>query len=208
MTQPSNDTKIPRMTNEPREHLTVFLLGTRINALFKPQRWVWVLRAFRAMAAELEADPARGLLYSRILPSMFGVTVIQYWESTDALLRYAHDETHSAAWKRFYRQGGDDVGIWHETYEVGTPQSGGGSAEQVEQPEQADGADPAEGARPAQRRGFESVYANMPTMGLGRALGTRPIGRGTQRSLDRLAVRRARAAKRAARDGADDRAGH
>lgn len=191
MTQPSTDRRIPRMTNEPRENLTVFLLGTRINALFKPQRWVWVLRAFRAMADELEADPARGLLYSRILPSMFGVTVIQYWESTDALLRYAHDETHSAAWKRFYRQGGDDVGLWHETYEVGTPQSGGGSA------------DPAEGARPAQRRGFESIYTNMPTMGLGRALGTRPVGRGAQRALDRLAVRRARAAKRAARDGAD-----
>ncbi|GAA1769418.1 MULTISPECIES: DUF4188 domain-containing protein [Streptomonospora] len=172
-----------RTTTEPRDGLTVFLLGARVNALLQPHRWVWVARAFRRMDAELAAAPDRGLLHSRTLPSMRGVTVIQYWESTEALLRYAHDATHSAAWRRYYRQGGDAAGLWHETYEVGLPQSGGGAEAERE------------GTEPA--RGYEAIYANVPPMGLGRALGTRPVDRETRRALDRLALRRARARVRA-----------
>ncbi|QBI52981.1 DUF4188 domain-containing protein [Streptomonospora litoralis] len=191
-----SDTTIPRLTTEPRESLTVFLLGARVNALLKPHSWVWVVRAFSRMAAELQSDPSRGLLHSRTLPSMFGVTVVQYWESTEALLRYAHDETHSAAWRRYYRQGGDAVGLWHETYEVGLPQSGPPDPAGAERPEEP----------PTQTgRGYEAIYANMPTTGLGRALGTRPIDRGTRRALDRMALRRARNRPRT-EPGTDDHA--
>ncbi|WP_052809401.1 DUF4188 domain-containing protein [Streptomonospora alba] len=179
------DTRIPRLTTEPRDSMTVFLLGARVNALLRPRRWMWVGLAFNRMAAELRADPALGLLHSRSLPSVRGVTVIQYWESTAALLRYAHAETHSEAWRRFYRQGGDEVGLWHETYEIGLPQA-----------EDADRAEDA-GADAGKRRGYEAIYANVPPLGLGRALGTRPIGRDTHRALDRLALRRARAQGRA-----------
>ncbi|MFD0776807.1 DUF4188 domain-containing protein, partial [Streptomonospora algeriensis] len=162
------DTRIARTTTEPRESLTVFLLGARVNALLKPRGWVWVARAFNSMAAELQAAPGLGLLHSRTLPSVRGVTVIQYWESTEALLRYAHGETHSQAWRRFYRQGGDTVGLWHETYEVGLPQTDA-AASRAEETRAGAGV----------RHGYEAVYANVPAMGLGRALGTRPIGRET-----------------------------
>ncbi|MDT0302420.1 DUF4188 domain-containing protein [Streptomonospora wellingtoniae] len=177
-----SEKKPVRITAEPRDSLTVFLLGARVNALLRPRRWVWVARAFRRMDAELADDPGRGLLYSRTLPSVRGVTVIQYWESTEALLRYAHDATHSAAWRRYYRQGGDAAGLWHETYEVGLPQSGGTDAEgDCEEPP----------------RGYEAIYVNVPTTGLGGALGTRPVDRDTRRALDRLSLRRARARVRA-----------
>ncbi|MUL42682.1 DUF4188 domain-containing protein [Streptomonospora sp. PA3] len=186
-----SDSPIPRLTTEPRDSLTVFLLGARVNALLRPRRWMWVGAAFRRMAAELEADPGLGMLHSRTLPSMRGVTVIQYWESTEALLSYAQGPTHSSAWRRFYRQGGDAVGLWHETFEVGLPQAGA-----------AAGRSPEESA-PTQR-GYEAIYANVPALGLGRALGTRPVGRGTQRALDRLALRRARARTRAAEPAGED----
>lgn len=48
--------------------------------------------------------------------------MVQYWESSDRLLAYAHDRTgqHHPAWaafnKKVARSGA--VGIWHETYAV------------------------------------------------------------------------------------------
>ncbi|WP_270070383.1 DUF4188 domain-containing protein [Streptomonospora mangrovi] len=164
-------TQVVRTTTEPRESLTVFLLGVRVNALLRPRRWMWVNAAFVRMDAELRSDPALGLLHSRVLPSARGVTVVQYWESTRALLDYARRPLHSAAWQRYLREGGAGAGVWHETYEVGAPQSEG-----------------------AAHAGYEAVYLNMPAHGLGRALGTVPIDRGTRRALDRLARRRARGA--------------
>ncbi|MBV2365519.1 monooxygenase family protein [Streptomonospora nanhaiensis] len=163
-------TQVRRTTTEPRESLTVFLLGVRVNALLRPRRWMWINRAFLAMSSELRADPALGLLHERVLPSARGVTAVQYWESTRALMDYARRATHSAAWQRYLREGGAGAGVWHETYEIGAPQS----------------------ERAEQGAGYEAVYLNMPDHGLGRALGTVPVDRSTRRALDRLARRRTR----------------
>ncbi|WP_046468069.1 monooxygenase family protein [Allosalinactinospora lopnorensis] len=151
-----------RRTTEPRETLTVFLIGFRVNALLKPHRWWWVTRAFREMEAELLADPRCGLLHSSTLVGTRGVTSVQYWESTEALMSYAHADRHSNAWQEAYRRLDGSAGIWHETYEIGAPQSGDG-------------------------RGYEAIYLDLPRRGLGTALGTRPVTRETRRAANRLA---------------------
>ncbi|CAM3793513.1 DUF4188 domain-containing protein [Nocardiopsis rhodophaea] len=155
-------TRADRTTNQPRDNLTVFVLGLHVNAWHKPHRWLRAARHFRQMLAELEADPALGLLHSRNLFSPSGVTVIQYWESTAALMRYAHAATHTSIWRDFYRDHDRAVGIWHETYEIGAPQSDDGS------------------------RGFEAIYGDVPALGLGAALGTRPITRMSRTAPERL----------------------
>ncbi|MBB4933600.1 hypothetical protein F4561_004420 [Lipingzhangella halophila] len=151
-----------RRTAEPRDTLTVFLLGVRVNALLKPRVWWWISREFREMELELQGRPELGLLHSRTLIGARGITSLQYWQSTEALMRYARDSRHAKAWQEFYRRRDGTAGIWHETYEIGVPQS-------------------------PDSRGFEAIYADVPRMGLGKALGTRPVTRETRRAADRLA---------------------
>nr|WP_246421912.1 DUF4188 domain-containing protein [Nocardiopsis mwathae] len=171
--QPTNG----RTTNRPRESFTVFLLGLHVNAWYKPHRWLRTVRDFRRMQVELEADPALGLLHSRTLLSPRGTTVVQYWESTEALMRYARASTHSGIWRDFHRDRDGSVGIWHETYEIGTPQA------------------------EASGRGYEALYVDVPTQGLGAALGTEPVTRATHAARTRLA-RPSREHSRRARGGA------
>ncbi|WP_393916324.1 monooxygenase family protein [Halostreptopolyspora alba] len=149
-------------TTEPRETLTLFLLGFRANALLRPRRWWWLTTAFREMEAELLAAPERGLLHSRTLVGARGLTSVQYWRSTEELMRYAHESGHARAWREFYRRRDGSAGIWHEVYEIGVPQS-------------------------PDSRGYEAIYVDIPRMGLGRALGTRPVTRETRSAGDRLA---------------------
>jgi hypothetical protein len=125
-----------RLTVPNEKSIVVFLIGMRINRWWMIHRWLPVALAMPRMLKELRAKPDSGYLGGMFLPGMS----IQYWESTEKLLAYAHDRKgeHFPAWSRFQRTIGTDgtVGIWHETYAV-----------------------PA-GA-------FESMYANMPRHGLG-----------------------------------------
>ncbi|GAA3745188.1 DUF4188 domain-containing protein [Salinactinospora qingdaonensis] len=155
-----------RMTVEPEAGFVVFIIGMRINTWYRIDKWWRVIRAFRAMFTELTAEPERGLLHARILTGINGVTSVQYWESTDKLLRYAHDRLHTAAWQQYYRLLDDGtVGIWHETYQVGAE-------------------------RDTSAQGYEAIYKQMPAFGLGAALGVRPLTRQTRRSSDRLGTPR------------------
>ncbi len=117
--------------------IVVFLIGMRINRPLSVHRWLPVAMAMPRMVRELKANPASGYLGGMLL---FGMS-IQYWESTEKLLSYAHsrDHAHYPAWSAFQRRIGTDgsVGIWHETFVV-----------------------------PA--GGFESIYVNMPRFGLGK----------------------------------------
>ncbi|WP_431980750.1 DUF4188 domain-containing protein [Streptomyces qinglanensis] len=143
--------------------VTVFLIGMRINRFRALRRWLPVLTVMPRMLRELRADPAAGLLASRIVTSgPREYAVIQYWESTEKLLAYAADtgRTHRPAWAAFNRRARDGrgaVGIWHETYAV-----------------------PA-GAH-------ESVYVDMPPYGLAAAHGSAPVGRQRDRAAQRLSA--------------------
>jgi hypothetical protein len=153
-----------RLTVRNDKSIVVFLIGMRINRWWMIHRWLPVALAMPRMLKELRARPDSGYLGGMLLPGM----TVQYWESTEKLLAYAHDRKgeHFPAWSRFQRKIGTDgtVGIWHETYAV-----------------------PA-GA-------FESVYVNMPRHGLGKFLDILPA-RGARATADkRLGTGRSPAAE-------------
>lgn len=135
-----------RVTADPEESFVVFLIGMRVNRLWKLHRWLPVAAAMPRMLRQLADDPESGLLGTRTTVGWRTITVIQYWDSVESLTEYARDPAseHLPAWVGYNREvgGSGDVGIWHETYRV----------------------DPSD---------TESVYRNVPAFGLGAAAGTR-----------------------------------
>jgi hypothetical protein len=128
--------------------LVVFLIGMRINRLWRVDKWLPVARAMGPMIAELSRDPDSGFLGAEYaLSGLRTVLLVQYRRDFDSLEAYARarDRRHWPAWTAFNKAIGTDgtVGIFHETYAVN-------------------------GA------GHETVYVNMPPFGLGKVAGTRP----------------------------------
>jgi len=132
----------------PRERLTatldgefvVFLIGMRINSLWKVHQWLPITRAMPRMLAELAAHPELGMLGGEM---WFGRTTIlvQYWRTMDQLFDFAtrRDSEHLPVWRQFNQSiaASGDVGVWHETYSV-SPGT------------------------------YENIYVNMPPFGLGK----------------------------------------
>lgn len=131
-----------RMTGEIEGDFVVFLIGMRINKLWKVRKWGPAALAMGAMLKELYAAPREdtGFLGHQGL-SMFNM--VQYWRSFEHLEAYARDQdaAHWPAWGAFNKAmkgARGDVGIWHETYLVRAGQ-------------------------------YETVYSGMPKMGLGKS---------------------------------------
>ena len=144
-----------RVCAEPKGEIVVFLIGMRINRLWKVGAWLPVISAMPRMLAELTARPELGLLHARSHFGLRSAMVVQYWRSAEDLRRYAgaRDQAHLPAWGAFNRASGravgtnGDVGIWHETYVV-------------------------------PHGGAEAIYVNMPRYGLGVVAGVQPaVGR-------------------------------
>lgn len=131
-----------RMTADVEGDFVVFIIGMRINRLWKVNKWLPVAKAMGPMIAELSKDPESGFLGASSYLNWRGVTLVQYWRSFEQLERYSRDREakHFPAWVAFNKSVGSngDVGIWHETYKV------------------------AAGA-------YETVYNNMPPYGLAAA---------------------------------------
>ena len=142
------------------DEFVVFLIGMRINHLWKVHKWWPVGMAMGRMIRELQTAGNLGL---RHVESWFGRTTImvQYWDSFDALEDYAlaRNKEHLPAWNDFNKAvaSNGDVGIWHETYVV----------------------------HPGQ---FECVYNNMPRFGLSRAFETVPASGHLARARSRMDV--------------------
>jgi fumigallin biosynthesis monooxygenase-like protein len=141
--------------------LVVFLIGMRVNSWLAVRSWWPVTQAMPRMLKELSKEKERGLIGYRLAITAGGPFVVQYWESVEKLLAYAHDNDaqHRPAWKAYNaaaRAAGGKVGIWHETYHV-----------------------------PA--GGHESIYVNMPLSGLAAAAGSKPIGSGNRGAKERFA---------------------
>lgn len=124
-----------------RNELAVFLIGFRINKLWKVHKWLPVARAMGRMLKELEAAKESGLRRVEAWPGRTSI-LVQYWDSYEAIQAYAVDKSkeHIPAWNDFNKAVGSngDVGIWHETYRVHAGD-------------------------------FECVYNNMPPFGLAAA---------------------------------------
>ena len=130
-----------RITAEIDDEVVVFLIGMRINKLWKIHKWFPAANAMPRMVRELSADKDSGFLGAH---AWFGRTTImmQYWRSFEHLEKYAKDRSrqHLPAWTAFNRAVGTsgDVGIWNETYRI--------------------------------RHGdYECIYTNMPLFGLAKA---------------------------------------
>jgi hypothetical protein len=118
----------------------VFLIGMRINALWKVHRWWPVARAMPRMIRELQEHPELGMLGGEMWGGRTTI-LVQYWRSAEHLFAYARnrDAEHLPAWRAFNRAVGTsgDVGVWHETYLVGPGR-------------------------------YENIYVNMPAFALGK----------------------------------------
>jgi Monooxygenase af470-like len=149
-----------RVTARFEGEIVVFLIGMRINRLWKIHKWLPVARAMPRMLRELTVDPDSGLLG---FESWVGNPTIslQYWRSFEHLERYAKDSArlHRPAWAAFNRAiaSNGDVGIWHETYRV----------------------------RPGD---FESIYNNMPAFGLAKATAAVPAQGQLENARSRMAA--------------------
>jgi len=105
----------------------VFLIGMRINSIWRFWAWVPLMRAMTAMLRELLRHPELGLLGARTYWSGRVILVVQYWRSFDALEHYARHPSreHLPAWKSFYaraQRSAGAAGIFHETYVMGRGQ--------------------------------------------------------------------------------------
>jgi len=129
-----------RMTAIVEGEFVVFLVGMRINKLWKIHKWLPVLMAMPKMLIELYKNPEMGFINCE---TWFGRTIIvvQYWKSFELLENYAKSKNsnHLPAWKSFNEKIGSngDVGIWHETYL-------------------------------SKKGSYECIYNNMPKFGLGK----------------------------------------
>ncbi|MGB3769782.1 MAG: DUF4188 domain-containing protein [Rhodococcus sp. (in: high G+C Gram-positive bacteria)] len=120
----------------------VFVIGMRINRLRKVRRWVGPFLAMPAMLRELRAHPEKGLLGARMYWGGRTITVVQYWRSAELLEAFARNpnDPHLPAWRAFNTKVG--VGKDVGVYHE-TYRIGAGQ--------------------------FETIYSNMPVMGLAEA---------------------------------------
>jgi hypothetical protein len=139
--------------------VVVFLIGMRINSLRAFKAWLPVAKAMGPMLRELSKDPDSGLLGFRTLPTWRGVTLIQYWESVEKLQSFANDgnRTHRPAWLDYFKQ----------SYKSG---AAGIWHETYIVP----------------AGNTETIYGNMPLLGLGKVAGVVPVGAKGETAAERL----------------------
>lgn len=99
-----------RMTARLDGDFVVFVIGMRVNRWWKFHKWVPVATAMGPMLRKLFSEPELGLLGARTMLTWRGVTMIQYWRSVEQLERFARDPDlpHREPWLRFFRAGGMD----------------------------------------------------------------------------------------------------
>lgn len=130
-----------RMTARIEGDFAVFLIGMRINNPLLVHKWLPVAMAMPRMLNELYANPEMGLMSHEMWFSRT-VILVQYWRSLDHLLEYAkaRGAQHLPAWQAFNRSIGTDGSVGI-WHETYVAKTGT----------------------------YESVYANMPAFGLGKA---------------------------------------
>ena len=131
-----------RMTANIEGDFVVFLIGMRVNKLWKVHKWIPSAMSMPKMLKELSTLPSEETGFLGYTGVGFGV-VLQYWRSFEHLERYARSKEHAhfpewVAFNKRMKSNRADVGIWHETYLVKAGQ-------------------------------YETVYSSMPPFGLAKA---------------------------------------
>ncbi len=150
-----------RYTGTIEGDFVVFLIGMRVNRPWKVHRWMPVFVAMPRMLRELERSGAYGFLGATLGLWTTGPTVVQYWRSFEQLERYARDPdaAHLPAWRRFNK-------LARGTGDVGIWHE----TYRVRAGE------------------YETIYGDMPRVGLARAGDHRPLG-STTTAASRSGVR-------------------
>lgn len=136
-------TVIPgRFAAQIDEPFVVFLIGMRINNLLAIRKWLPVAMAMAPMIQELTTHPDKGMLGSQTFLSGRTILMVQYWRSFEHLEKFARssDDPHLPAWRRFNKAVGAS-GIVGIFHETYLVEPGK----------------------------YETVYGNMPVMGLAKA---------------------------------------
>jgi Domain of unknown function (DUF4188) len=91
-----------RYTAQLNDDFVVFMIGMRVNRPLKAHKWLALFVAMPKMLRWLDQRPESGLLKWHGA-WIHGPAIVQYWRSFDALERFARaaDEPHLPAWKRF-----------------------------------------------------------------------------------------------------------
>jgi hypothetical protein len=149
-----------RFTHQHDGAVVVFLLGMRVNRWRRVRSWFPVLASMPRMQAELRREEGRGLLGVANLLGAQGPVVVSYWSSLDALVAYAHDADgeHRPAWKAF------NAALRRRPGDVGIWHE----------------------TYVAQPGGHESVYSDMPLLGLAAATSSVPVGTRTETARERI----------------------
>ncbi len=132
-----------RVTAEIEGDFVVFLIGMRINRFLRPRKWLPVFLAMPKMIRELERRPEAGLLGAELyVAGPRRPMVVQYWRSFEHLEAYARsrDARHWPAWVAFNKRIGSGGDVGIWHESYLVP---AGS--------------------------YDSVYNNMPAIGLGAA---------------------------------------
>ncbi|HTK06079.1 MAG TPA: DUF4188 domain-containing protein [Ktedonobacteraceae bacterium] len=152
-----------RVTVDNKDEIVVFLIGMRVNKVWKLNKWLPVAMAMPRMIRELLAQPELGLLHAQTTLNFPTTIMIQYWRSYEQLATYAanRNAAHLPAWRDFNRRvaSNGDVGIWHETYRVPAGQ-------------------------------YEAIYNNMPPFGLGTIYPLIPATGPRESSVARMAAKK------------------
>ncbi len=149
---------VTRTTHEPAGSVVLFLIGMRFNKRWRIDAWMPAFLAMPRMLKELSMDPASGFLGFRLLRGERGVTVVQYWRDTDSLYAYANakEREHRPAWQHFYRTAHRVPGAVGVWHET------------------------------YEVTRAETLYMDMPTTGLAKALGEVPVGHGSETARERI----------------------
>jgi hypothetical protein len=139
----------------------VFLIGMRINRPLRVRSWWPVFTAMPKMIKELEADPSLGMLSARAGLFYGGPAYVQFWRSFEQLEAYARnpDNEHLPAWRDFNRRVYDNGDVGI-WHETFRVQDGA----------------------------YESIYGNMPRVGLAEVGEHAPLG-STSTAAGRLGAR-------------------
>jgi hypothetical protein len=148
-----------RTTHRHDGELVVFLIGMRVNKPWRPDAWLPAFLAMPAMLTELLRDRSSGLLGYRLTMGAGGPVLVQYWASHEKLYDYASDarSAHRPVWAAFNRRARSVAGAVGIWHETFVV----GRA--------------------------ESVYVDMPVVGLAAATESVPVEARHDRARDRLA---------------------
>ena len=152
-----------RMTAQIEGDFVVFLIGMRINRFWRPWQWLPVAIAMPRMTRELEQHPESGFLgANQYLGSPRRPMLVQYWRSFEQLEAYARskDAEHWPAWVKFNKRIGSNGDVGI-WHETYLVPAGA----------------------------YDSIYNNMPPLGLGNATALIPAAGRRATAAGRAGVR-------------------